>query len=189
MVSIRHRRGTAAQWTAANPTLAGGELGYETDTGNHKIGNGTDDWNDLPYFMDVLSSGPGSERGFVERLVYAQTAAVAPEPFEGMVLPIVGEGRRVDIEFEAPNTYHSVPGAKVSFQIAINGNLFANRATGGFVISPVNTEGRKFYVKRPIMIAKGEEITVQVYWWGEFEGTSTAIAADFAPIYLSATTR
>ena len=30
---IKLRRDTAANWTSANPTLAAGELGFETDTG------------------------------------------------------------------------------------------------------------------------------------------------------------
>jgi len=43
------RRGTAALWTATNPTLAAGELGYETDTGNFKIGTGAATWTSLGY--------------------------------------------------------------------------------------------------------------------------------------------
>lgn len=50
-VKIRLRRGTAAQWTSANPILAAGEAGYETDTAKIKYGNGTDAWNVLPYFV------------------------------------------------------------------------------------------------------------------------------------------
>ena len=46
---IQLRRGTAAQWTSANPTLASGEIGLETDTGKRKIGNGADNWAALPY--------------------------------------------------------------------------------------------------------------------------------------------
>jgi hypothetical protein len=53
MTRIQHRRGTATQWTTANPILAGGELGYESDTGKFKIGNGTLAWNALPYFLDI----------------------------------------------------------------------------------------------------------------------------------------
>ena len=48
-VQIQLRRGTAAQWTASNPTLAEGEMGVETDTGQFKIGNGTSAWGDLIY--------------------------------------------------------------------------------------------------------------------------------------------
>ena len=46
---ILPRRGTAAAWTSANPILDPGELGYETDTGYTKRGNGTDHWVDLGY--------------------------------------------------------------------------------------------------------------------------------------------
>jgi hypothetical protein len=46
---IQHRRDTAANWTADNPTLAAGELGFETDTLKFKIGNGTTGWTSLPY--------------------------------------------------------------------------------------------------------------------------------------------
>jgi len=46
---IRFRRGLAAAWTATNPILVEGEVGYETDTFKIKIGNGTTAWNALPY--------------------------------------------------------------------------------------------------------------------------------------------
>ena len=48
-VQIQFRRDTAAAWTAANPTLAAGELGLETDTSYYKIGNGATAWNSLAY--------------------------------------------------------------------------------------------------------------------------------------------
>ena len=48
-VQIQFRRGTAAQWTAANTVLAEGELGLETDTSYYKIGNGSTAWNSLAY--------------------------------------------------------------------------------------------------------------------------------------------
>jgi hypothetical protein len=48
-VRIQFRRGTAAEWTAANPTLAAGEAGYETDTAKFKLGTGNTVWNSLDY--------------------------------------------------------------------------------------------------------------------------------------------
>lgn len=48
-VRIQFRRGTAAEWTAANPTLAAGEAGYETDTAKFKFGTGNTVWNSLSY--------------------------------------------------------------------------------------------------------------------------------------------
>jgi hypothetical protein len=46
---IQLRRGTASQWTTANPTLSAGEAGFETDTGKFKLGNGTQNWTTLKY--------------------------------------------------------------------------------------------------------------------------------------------
>lgn len=43
------RRDTASNWTSANPVLASGEIGYETDTGYMKIGNGSTAWTSLAY--------------------------------------------------------------------------------------------------------------------------------------------
>lgn len=48
-VKIQIRRGTAAEWTSANPTLLSGEQGLETDTGKTKIGDGVTAWNSLGY--------------------------------------------------------------------------------------------------------------------------------------------
>lgn len=48
-VQIQIRRGDAADWTSADPTLAEGELGVELDTGKFKIGNGVDEWTALSY--------------------------------------------------------------------------------------------------------------------------------------------
>ena len=48
-IQIQYRRGTANEWTAANPTLAPGEPGYETDTGKFKVGYNATAWATLPY--------------------------------------------------------------------------------------------------------------------------------------------
>ena len=56
---IKIRRGTAAQWTSANPVLAAGELGFETDTTRSKLGDGTTAWTALGYTVGD-SSGVGT---------------------------------------------------------------------------------------------------------------------------------
>jgi hypothetical protein len=48
-VRLQIRRGTASQWTSANPILAAGEMGVETDTRKVKIGDGTTGWTSLNY--------------------------------------------------------------------------------------------------------------------------------------------
>lgn len=56
--TIKIRRGTAAEWTSANPVLASGEMGFESDTRKFKFGNGTTTWNAMPY-----ASAGGVEAG------------------------------------------------------------------------------------------------------------------------------
>ena len=51
-IQIQFRRGTSTEWSntgTANPILAQGEMGIETNTNLFKIGNGILHWNDLPY--------------------------------------------------------------------------------------------------------------------------------------------
>jgi len=66
-VIIQFRRGTAAEWVAANPTLALGEVGYETDTTKIKIGDGSAAWNSLGYstFAEVQSTTSTDLDGFL----------------------------------------------------------------------------------------------------------------------------
>lgn len=55
---IQIRRDTAANWTLENPTLAQGEIGYETDTNQFKIGDGLTAWSSLgDYFVNGVASG------------------------------------------------------------------------------------------------------------------------------------
>ncbi len=62
---MQQRRGTAAQWTAANPILAAGEIGFETDTSKFKMGNGSSNWASLQYFANaaelanIIDGAPG----------------------------------------------------------------------------------------------------------------------------------
>jgi hypothetical protein len=53
---MQQRRGTASQWTSANPILNAGEMGWESDTNKFKIGDGTNHWADLDYFIDQSST-------------------------------------------------------------------------------------------------------------------------------------
>ena len=52
---IQPRRGTADQWTSANPILAVAEMGYETDTQKFKYGDGLSTWNELDYGISAVN--------------------------------------------------------------------------------------------------------------------------------------
>lgn len=59
-ISMQQKRGTASQWTSANPVLLAGEIGFETDTSKMKVGDGTTNWNSLSYVTvndELLSAG------------------------------------------------------------------------------------------------------------------------------------
>jgi hypothetical protein len=69
VTQIQVRRGTAAQWTSANPTLAAGEWGLETDTLKTKIGNGSTAWTSLAYqgagTVTSITAGTGLSGGTI----------------------------------------------------------------------------------------------------------------------------
>jgi hypothetical protein len=50
---IQFRKDFFTNWAINNPTLANGEIGYDTTNGLFKIGDGTALWNDLLYSNDV----------------------------------------------------------------------------------------------------------------------------------------
>lgn len=50
---MQQRRGTAAQWTSADPILEAGEIGFEIDTNKFKIGDGVNHWADLIYYASA----------------------------------------------------------------------------------------------------------------------------------------
>jgi hypothetical protein len=50
---MQQRRGTAQQWTDANPILAAGEIGFESGTNKFKIGDGVNTWSALTYYASA----------------------------------------------------------------------------------------------------------------------------------------
>lgn len=61
---MQQRRGTSTQWTNANPVLAAGEIGFESNTNKFKIGDGVKTWDLLEYFLNVDALDLDAE-GFV----------------------------------------------------------------------------------------------------------------------------
>jgi hypothetical protein len=74
---MQQRRGTAAQWTAADPILAAGEIGYETDTNQFKIGDGVNAWSTLSYFKNLEDLG-GTLDDYIPLTQKGATNGVAP---------------------------------------------------------------------------------------------------------------
>lgn len=76
-VQIQFRNDTAAAWTAANPILAQGEMGVETDTNKFKIGNGVDNWATRPYGGLVGGSGVAAATSPVKYNALTQTISLS----------------------------------------------------------------------------------------------------------------
>lgn len=92
-VQIQLRRGTAAQWTSANPTLAAGEVGFETDTNKEKIGDGTTAWNSLAYFGG--SATPAGSSTQVQYNSSGSFAGSANLTFDGSTLTTTGVNKTI----------------------------------------------------------------------------------------------
>ena len=70
---LQVRRGSASQWTSANPTLAAGEFGFESDTGKFKIGTGSTAWTSLAYASLTTSDIPELSQDAVDQALVAGT--------------------------------------------------------------------------------------------------------------------
>ncbi|MDH6354743.1 hypothetical protein M2132_001072 [Dysgonomonas sp. PH5-45] len=57
---FQHRRDTKERWAQINPILMEGEVGYELDTDQYKLGDGIRSWNDLPYRGDPCVQQEGT---------------------------------------------------------------------------------------------------------------------------------
>jgi hypothetical protein len=54
---IQARRDIASNWASANPVLADGEIGFESNTGAIKLGDGSTAWTSLPYLRATEPAG------------------------------------------------------------------------------------------------------------------------------------
>lgn len=91
LAQIQLRRDTAANWTTANPTLASGEAGVETDKERAKVGNGSTPYTTLPYVGSFTPSGTRASPNQITA-VGGITATVAPRQLqfvEGSAGPVV----------------------------------------------------------------------------------------------------
>jgi hypothetical protein len=84
-IRMQQRRGTSEQWTLANPILAPGEVGFETDNSQFKIGDGVNRWEDLAYFVnaDGISGALGdyiplSEKGEADGIATLDSEGQVP---------------------------------------------------------------------------------------------------------------
>lgn len=119
---IKLRRGTALQWTSANPVLSLGEFGYESDTTRFKIGDGNTPWNSLAYNEQIITLAgdvSGSGNGLIQVTVHDDshnhTTATLPN-FTEDVQDVVGGMVSGNVENGIAVTYDDTNG-KLDFNV------------------------------------------------------------------------
>lgn len=125
-MTIQLRRDTAANWTAANPTLADGQPGYETDTKKLKIGDGATAWASLAYF----SGGGGGSYSYTvttRAASYSETATSGDQ-----VVLVTGGAVNVSLPTAVGNT------ARFTFKLTVAGTMTLT-ASGGQTIDGAST--------------------------------------------------
>lgn len=108
---IQMRRGTAAEWAAANPVLAQGELAFETDTGLTKIGDGATAYASLPAYATysqmlaaqqlieaALAQLTNFEQAVVDATAASETAVDAAEQATTASQTAVASGETAEVK-------------------------------------------------------------------------------------------
>jgi len=136
------RADTAANWTAANPTLLLNEIGIETDTKKLKLGDGTTVWASLDYFPSIVTGGTvlgNLEIGTTGTLTFEGSTA------DGFETTLAVTDPTADRTITLPNITGTVvttgdTGTVTSTMIAddtiVNADINASAAIAGTKISP-----------------------------------------------------
>lgn len=148
---IQLRRGIATDWANANPTLALGEAGIETNTLQWKVGDGTTAWLDLPY----MSGGAGTGNiGFSGDAIYdingifLENADLSHGATAAIILPSNGSTSAIQVN----NIY-----GNIALQSGTTGNVTASWLfdNTGNLILPGNTFGVNYANGTPVNIGGG----------------------------------
>lgn len=137
--NIQLRAGTAAQWTAANPTLLLAEPGLETDTLKIKYGDGSTPWSALPYAsVDMTSKLNASNTVYTNSGSYTMSAAELAALNAGASL--VSQGNNTGT-YEVPdNATLAIPVGKSwavrGYSAVVNGGSMVVTGTRGDLTIP-----------------------------------------------------
>lgn len=159
VTQIQLRRGTAAQWTAANPTLASGEFGYETDANKAKIGNGSTAWNSLPYIITgatgtvtSITAGTGLSGGTI-----TTTGTIA---IDSTVATLTGTQTLTNKTLTSPTL--NDPKINLTINAQTGASYTAILTDNGQIVTTSNGSGNTFSIPTDASVAfpVGTQITV-----------------------------
>lgn len=113
---IQWRADTAANFTSNNPTLASGEVGFETDTTKFKVGDGSTAWTSLDYVAINAATASDVNTGTATDSAVTPDALAGSNAFTKEVALLVfddsqdvatGDGAG-DLFFRVPSTFNGM---------------------------------------------------------------------------------
>ena len=123
----KQRRDTAANWTAANPTLLAGEIGIESDTNKIKIGTGSTAWTSLAYTpWSQLSAYPIVNADVASNAEIAVSKLADGTARQLLQTDAAGTGVEWASNIDVPGTLDVTGAATFDNNVIIQGDLTVN---------------------------------------------------------------
>ena len=191
---IQIRRDTAANWTSANPTLAQGELGVETDTDKIKVGDGSTAWSSLGYIIDtgdyLVSSDIGSTvQGYDATIVVDADIGVSVQAYDA-------DTAKTDVAqtYTAQQTFGELK--ETVFTLGTSGSIALDPANGSIQVStltgdPTFTDSLEAGQTLILMLNGGDSNTVTfptVTWVGPEGNTAPTLTANDTLVFWKVST-
>ena len=124
---MKQRYDTAANWTAANPTLLAGEIGIESDTEKIKIGDGATAWNSLGYQpWSELSTYPIVNADISATAEIAVSKLANGTAMQLLQTDAAGTGVEFASNIDVPGTLDVTSAATFDNNVIIQGDLTVN---------------------------------------------------------------
>jgi hypothetical protein len=135
---MKQRYDTAANWTAANPTLLAGEIGIESDTKKWKLGDGSTAWTSLGYIPGLsISAYPLVNADISATAEIAVSKLADGTPRQLLQTDAAGTGVEWASNIDVPGTLDVTGAATFDAAVTTTGLISAN----GKVSFPLGTAG------------------------------------------------
>lgn len=156
--------------------------------------HGLDPWDvELKAYIDDLAESVtgGTELGYAERVTNYTTTEATPfaAAIDALQVEVTGTGRPVDVEFFASDAHHSVADTFVYALLVVDGVYLDANGQLAATQSTSTTLGSSLYFKKRIVLDESVDYQFNVVLYGGAAGTSTLVAAAFAPTFLSVVSR